>query len=96
MDLDALLPRLVAARSLEDADDIASVLHARVARGVEEGGRELGVVLAAQLDRDAADPCGGQVVETATIIDLPELGGSTKIRDAGYSVFAVCSFNEDE
>ena len=40
--------------------------------------------------------CGGQVVETATIIDLPELGGSTKIRDAGYSVFAVCSFNEDE
>ena len=39
---------------------------------------------------------GGQVVETATIIDLPELGGSQKIRDAGYSVFAVCSFNEDE
>lgn len=39
---------------------------------------------------------GGHVVETATIIDLPELGGSKKIRDAGYSVFAVCSFNEDE
>ena len=39
---------------------------------------------------------GGQVVETATIIDLPELGGSQRIRDAGYSVFAVCSFNEDE
>ncbi|WP_271202576.1 MobF family relaxase [Microbacterium dextranolyticum] len=31
-DLDALLPRLIAARGLEDADDIASVLHARVAR----------------------------------------------------------------
>lgn len=31
-DLDALLPRLVAARSLDDADDITSVLHARVAR----------------------------------------------------------------
>lgn len=31
-DLDALLPRLVGARSLDDADDIASVLHARVAR----------------------------------------------------------------
>lgn len=31
-DLDALLPHLVAARSLDDADDIASVLHARVAR----------------------------------------------------------------
>ena len=31
-DLDALLPRLVAARSLDNADDIASALHARVAR----------------------------------------------------------------
>ncbi|WP_249976976.1 adenine phosphoribosyltransferase [Vreelandella olivaria] len=40
--------------------------------------------------------CGGHVVETATIIDLPELGGSQKIRDAGFGVFAVCSFTEDE
>ncbi len=40
--------------------------------------------------------CGGEVVETAAIIDLPELGGSQKIRDAGYQVFAVCSFTEDE
>ncbi|GAB2718769.1 adenine phosphoribosyltransferase [Halomonas garicola] len=39
---------------------------------------------------------GGRVVETSTIIDLPELGGSQKIRDAGYGVFAVCSFTEDE
>lgn len=39
---------------------------------------------------------GGNVVETAAIIDLPELGGSQKIRDAGYGVFAVCSFTEDE
>ena len=31
-DLDALLPRLIAARGLGDADDIASVIHARVAR----------------------------------------------------------------
>lgn len=31
-DLDQLLPRLVVIRSLEDADDIASVLHSRVAR----------------------------------------------------------------
>lgn len=31
-DLDALLPRLIAARSLDDTEDIASVLHARVAR----------------------------------------------------------------
>ncbi|WP_192036824.1 adenine phosphoribosyltransferase [Halomonas sp. YLGW01] len=39
---------------------------------------------------------GGHVVETATIIDLPELGGSDKIREAGFNVFAVCSFTEDE
>ena len=31
-DLDTLVPRLVAARGFEDADDIASVLHHRVAR----------------------------------------------------------------
>lgn len=39
---------------------------------------------------------GGQVVETATIIDLPELGGSDKIREAGHGVFAVCSFSESD
>ncbi|MGO2132864.1 MAG: adenine phosphoribosyltransferase [Halomonas sp.] len=39
---------------------------------------------------------GGLVAETATIVDLPELGGSKRIREAGYDVFAVCSFNEDE
>ncbi|WP_143226336.1 MobF family relaxase [Actinomyces provencensis] len=31
-DLDTLLPRLIAARGLGDADDLASVIHARVAR----------------------------------------------------------------
>ncbi|GAB2991804.1 hypothetical protein GCM10027212_35210 [Actinotalea caeni] len=31
-DLDALLPKLIAARGLDDAEDIASVIHARVAR----------------------------------------------------------------
>lgn len=39
---------------------------------------------------------GGQVVETATIVDLPDLGGAQRIRDEGFSVFAVCSFTEDE
>ncbi|HET8791490.1 MAG TPA: adenine phosphoribosyltransferase, partial [Modicisalibacter sp.] len=39
---------------------------------------------------------GGQVIETATIIDLPELGGSQKIREAGHSVFAVCRFSESD
>src|SRR5699024_12603969 len=31
-DVDRLLPRIVQARSVEDADDIASVLHARLAK----------------------------------------------------------------
>jgi conjugative relaxase-like TrwC/TraI family protein len=31
-DLDTLLPRLIASRSVDDADDIASVIHARLAR----------------------------------------------------------------
>ncbi len=39
---------------------------------------------------------GGQVVECATIIDLPDLKGSDSIRDAGFQVFSVCSFTEDE
>lgn len=39
---------------------------------------------------------GGQVVETSTIIDLPDLGGSRRIQEASYGVFAVCSFTEDE
>ncbi|WP_106478291.1 adenine phosphoribosyltransferase [Phytohalomonas tamaricis] len=39
---------------------------------------------------------GGNVVETAAIIDLPEIGGSEKIRAEGHSVFAVCSFTENE
>ncbi|RKR06028.1 adenine phosphoribosyltransferase [Kushneria sinocarnis] len=39
---------------------------------------------------------GGHVVETAAIIDLPEIGGSERIRGEGHSVFAVCEFTEDE
>lgn len=39
---------------------------------------------------------GGEVVECATIIDLPDLRGSQAIRDAGFSVFSVCAFTEDE
>jgi len=39
---------------------------------------------------------GGHVVETATIVDLPDLSGSRRIREAGYGVFAVCSFTNAE
>ncbi|GLW60281.1 adenine phosphoribosyltransferase [Hydrogenophilus thermoluteolus] len=35
---------------------------------------------------------GANVVETAAIIDLPALGGSSRLREAGFSVFTLCSF----
>ena len=39
---------------------------------------------------------GGEVVGVAGIIDLPELGGSAKLRAAGLNVHALCAFAEDE
>ena len=38
----------------------------------------------------------GNVVGVAAIIDLPELGGSRKLREAGLEVHALCEFNETE
>jgi len=38
----------------------------------------------------------GDVVGVAAVIDLPELGGSRRLRDAGLSVHALCAFNEAE
>ena len=38
----------------------------------------------------------GEVVGVAAIIDLPELGGSQRLRDAGLKVHALCSFTEAE
>lgn len=35
---------------------------------------------------------GGKVVEAAAIVDLPELGGSRRLREAGFAVFSVCQF----
>ena len=39
---------------------------------------------------------GGEVVGVAGIIDLPELGGSAKLRAAGLNVHTLCEFNETE
>jgi adenine phosphoribosyltransferase len=39
---------------------------------------------------------GGQVVGVAAAIDLPELGGSAKLRAAGFKVHALCEFSEEE
>lgn len=35
---------------------------------------------------------GAKLLECAAIIDLPELGGSKRIRDAGHAAYAVCAF----
>lgn len=39
------------------------------------------------------DRIGAEVVETAAIVDLPELGGSQLIRDQGIPLFTVCNFD---
>ena len=39
---------------------------------------------------------GGTVAGMAAIIDLPELGGSQRLREAGYNLHALCAFSEDE
>lgn len=39
---------------------------------------------------------GGKVVGVAAVIDLPELGGSAKLRADGLAVHTLCEFNETE
>ena len=38
----------------------------------------------------------GEVVGVAAIIDLPELGGSTRLKATGLNVHALCEFSESE
>ena len=35
---------------------------------------------------------GGVVVESAFIVDLPDIGGSKKLQDNGYNVFSLTEF----
>jgi adenine phosphoribosyltransferase len=39
---------------------------------------------------------GAEVAGVAAVIDLPELGGSGKLREAGLHVHALCEFGEKE
>lgn len=39
---------------------------------------------------------GGEIAGVAAVIDLPELGGSTKLRAAGLTVHTLCEFSESE
>ena len=36
--------------------------------------------------------CGAELVEAAAFIDLPELGGSAKLEQAGVPVYALCRY----
>ena len=38
---------------------------------------------------------GGEVVECAFLVDLPDIGGSKRLAAAGLSVFALCEFEGD-
>ncbi len=36
-----------------------------------------------------------EIVEVAAIVDLPDLGGSKKLKEQGFSVFSICEFEGD-
>jgi adenine phosphoribosyltransferase len=38
---------------------------------------------------------GGEVIECAFVIDLPDVGGRTRLQHKGYKVFALCEFEGD-
>ncbi|MGO8756479.1 MAG: adenine phosphoribosyltransferase [Gallionellaceae bacterium] len=38
---------------------------------------------------------GGQIVECCFIIDLPDIGGRTRLEKHGHKVFALCEFEGD-
>lgn len=38
---------------------------------------------------------GADIIEAAAIIDLPDLGGSKKLRDKGLAVYSVCEYADD-
>jgi adenine phosphoribosyltransferase len=38
---------------------------------------------------------GGNVMESCFVVDLPFLGGSKKIKDAGYKVFSLCEYENE-
>ncbi|MFE8072247.1 adenine phosphoribosyltransferase [Marinobacteraceae bacterium S3BR75-40.1] len=37
---------------------------------------------------------GAEIVEVAAMIDLPDLGGSAKLKEKGLSVYTVCSYSD--
>lgn len=52
---------------------------------IATGGTALGAI-------SLIEKVGGKVLETAFVVDLPELGGADKIRARGIKVHALCNF----
>jgi len=46
----------------------------------------------AEAAADLIQKCSGVVHECCFIIDLPDLGGSKRLKRAGHSVFSICEF----
>lgn len=44
---------------------------------------------------DLIKKVGGEIVECSFIVDLPDMGGSKKLQDAGYNVFSLVEFEGD-
>lgn len=38
---------------------------------------------------------GGELVESAFVVDLPDVGGHERLENQGYKVFALCEFEGD-
>jgi len=38
---------------------------------------------------------GATIIEACAVVDLPDLGGSSRLSDAGHKVFSLCSFEGD-
>lgn len=45
--------------------------------------------------RRLVEKLGGQVMEGAAIVDLPELGGSRRLRESGLPLFTLVEFDKD-
>ena len=41
------------------------------------------------------DKMGGQIIECCFVIDLPDIGGRTRLEKMGQKVFALCDFEGD-
>lgn len=53
---------------------------------IATGGTALGAI-------SLIEKIGGEIFETAFVIDLPELGGAKKIQDKGHKVFTLIEFD---